>query len=138
MAPLEEKEKQALELALDDEYKSWATYNQVIKDFGEVRPFINIRESEARHIEALLRIYRLYELVPPVNNWIDCAPKFSTLNEACNAAWKGEVENVALYDDLLKSTTKADILAVYSALRTASMERHTPAFKRCVDRTNHW
>lgn len=134
MVLLEEKEIKALELALEDEYKSWATYNQVIKDFGEVRPFINIRESEARHIEALLSIYRFYDIVPPINKWIDTAPHYSTLNEACISALKGEIENVALYDILLKSTNKTDILAIYNALRTASMERHTPAFKRCVDR----
>ena len=28
--------------ALDDEYMAWAIYDQVISDFGEVRPFINI------------------------------------------------------------------------------------------------
>ena len=38
---LEEQERQALREALDDEYHAWATYDQVIADFGAVRPFIN-------------------------------------------------------------------------------------------------
>ncbi|MEX2411640.1 MAG: hypothetical protein WD607_09800 [Candidatus Paceibacterota bacterium] len=40
MNTLMAQEKQALEDALDDEYKSWTTYNQVIKDFGVVTLFI--------------------------------------------------------------------------------------------------
>jgi len=43
-------EQQALADALDDEYKSHETYLQVIRDFGAVRPFINIVQAEARHI----------------------------------------------------------------------------------------
>jgi hypothetical protein len=58
-------EIQALHDALDDEYKAWATYNQVIADFGEVRPFINIRDAEGRHIEALQRLFVRYALVIP-------------------------------------------------------------------------
>ena len=34
--------------ALDDEYMARATYAQVLADFGEVRPFINIVEAENR------------------------------------------------------------------------------------------
>jgi len=52
MTTLNEAEITALHEALDDEYQTWATYDQVIKDFGEVRPFINIRNAQARHIEA--------------------------------------------------------------------------------------
>ena len=40
--------------AIDDEYKARATYRLVIREFGEIRPFINIVEAESRHIEALL------------------------------------------------------------------------------------
>jgi ribosome-associated toxin RatA of RatAB toxin-antitoxin module len=38
--------------ALDDEYRACATSDQVIADFGEVRPFSNIRRAAARHIDA--------------------------------------------------------------------------------------
>jgi hypothetical protein len=55
---------------------------------------------------------------------------------ACEASVTGEIENVALYDRLLKSTIKQDILNVYNALRTASQERHLPAFQRCSNRNN--
>ena len=47
----------ALSETLDDEYKSQETYAQVIRDFGEVRPFINIVMAEARHAVALLNLF---------------------------------------------------------------------------------
>jgi hypothetical protein len=136
MKNLENQEELALMQALDDEYKSWTTYDQVIKDFGEVRPFINIRDAEARHIEALLGLFRQYGITPPANRWIRNAPKFTSVKAACTASVTGEIENVALYDRLLKSTIKQDILNVYNALRTASQERHLPAFQRCSNRNN--
>lgn len=38
MSILEDMEQQALRDALDDEYRAWATYDQVIRDFGTERP----------------------------------------------------------------------------------------------------
>lgn len=39
MGTLTETEIRALNEALDNEHRSWATYDQVIADFGELRPF---------------------------------------------------------------------------------------------------
>jgi hypothetical protein len=46
---LDTKKRQAPVDALDDGYKSHEPYTQVIRDFGEVRPFINIVDAEPRH-----------------------------------------------------------------------------------------
>jgi hypothetical protein len=128
------QEQQALADALDDEYKSHETYQQVIRDFGEVRPFINIVQAEARHISALLGLFAKYALSPPVNRWAGKAPRFTGVHEACVAGVQGEIENVALYDRLLASTRRADILDVFQSLRSASQDRHLPAFQRCAQR----
>ena len=48
MTPLSEPEIQALSDALDDEYKSYATYAQVIADFGPERPFVNCQIASNR------------------------------------------------------------------------------------------
>ena len=37
--------------------RALATYDQAIRDFGPVRPFINIREAEARHAAALINLF---------------------------------------------------------------------------------
>jgi len=55
MSWLTETEIRALHEALDDEYLAWATYDQVIADLGEARPFSNIRAAEARHLRAFQR-----------------------------------------------------------------------------------
>ena len=46
---LSDKEKDALDSAIDDEYKARATYKQVIADFEQVKPFTNILAAEGCH-----------------------------------------------------------------------------------------
>lgn len=131
---LNEAEIDALGEALDDEYKAVATYEQVIADFGEVRPFTNIVESERRHIEALCTCYRRYSVPIPENPWLGRAPRFDSINEACKAGVDGEIENAAMYDRLLDTTARADLIEVFGNLRRASQENHLEAFRRCADR----
>lgn len=40
----------------------------------------------------------------------------------------------ALYDRLMASTRREDLLAVFRNLRDASQERYLPAFRRCCAR----
>jgi hypothetical protein len=134
MGKLSAKEIDGLLEALDDEYKAWATYDGVIRDFGEIRPFINIREAEARHIDALVALFRAYGLTPPGNQWEGKAERFDSVASACAAAVQSEIDNAGLYDRLLQSTERPDILRVYHNLMDASQHRHLPAFQRCMNR----
>lgn len=127
-------ERRALHDALDDEYKAWAIYDQVLHDFGDQRPFSNIRDAEARHIEALRSLFQRYGLEVPTNAWPGRVPRFASVREACQAAVTAEENNVAMYDRLEQSTTRADLLMVFENLRRASQERHRLAFQRCTDR----
>jgi len=131
---LTETELQGLADALDDEYKSCATYAQVIEDFGAVRPFINIVEAEKRHVSALLSVYERYGETAPPDRWKDSPPRYSSVLSACTEAVQGEIDNGQLYDRIMTTTERADILSVYRALRDASLERHLPAFRRCAER----
>lgn len=128
---LNESELASLKEALDDEYRSHETYAQVIRDFGSVRPFINIVDAEARHISALLSLFETYNIAAPANRWPGKVTRFSTLQEACARSAQGEIDNVAIYDKALLTTQRPDILVVYRALRSASQDRHLPAFRRC-------
>lgn len=134
MQVLNSVECQGLLTALDDEYRAWAVYDQVICDFGEVRPFINIRDAEQRHIDALLRLCADYRVEAPANPWPGQVPRYSSAHEACQQAVTGEIENGALYDQVMQSTDRADLLRVYRALQNASIDRHLPAFRRCAAR----
>ena len=46
-----------------------------------VAPFSNIRDAETCHIEALLTLYTLYELLIPANPWAEKTPHYVSLQE---------------------------------------------------------
>ncbi|MCM3067795.1 hypothetical protein M3568_15590 [Priestia flexa] len=46
-----------LTYALQDGYLAQARYNNVITTFGPVRTFVQIKEAELRHIDALLPLF---------------------------------------------------------------------------------
>lgn len=133
MNNLTEKETRALHEALDDEYKAWATYDQVIADFGEVLPFRNIRDAEGRHIEALRTLFVRYGVPIPENPWPGKVTRFTSLQEACAAGVSDEIANAELYERLLEATERPDILTVLRNLQAASQQRHLPAFQRCAE-----
>lgn len=127
-------EIQALNEALDDEYHAWATYDQVATDFGNVRPFVNVRDAEARHIEALSGLFARYGMTMPANTWPGRVTRYASLQEACEAAVAAEIANGEMYERLLGATQRPDILAVLRNLQRASQQRHLPAFQRCAQR----
>jgi len=131
---LSEAERDALGEALEDEYKSWATYEQVIVDFGEIRPFTNIRNAEARHIDALRRLYTRYDIAVPANTWFENAPRFNDPLSACQYAVDAEKENAGMYRRLRSKTENPELLETFDRLAEASQQRHLPAFERCVQR----
>jgi len=134
MGTLTETEIRALNEALDDEYRSWATYDQVIADFGDLPPFSNIRAAEANHIEALCVLFARYGLAVPKNSWPGRVARYASLQAACEAATTEEIANSDMYERLLGATQRPDIRAVFRNLQEASQQRHLPAFRRCAQR----
>ena len=127
----------ALLRALDDEYKAYATYQVIIDKFGEIRPFINIKEAEARHIDAVKYLLGQYNIQVPANkyltaNYRPAAPQ--SIKAACEAGRDAEIANAALYDRELFPLVKGydDITMVFQNLHDASQYRHLPAFERCA------
>ena len=134
MDALNESEVRTLHEALDDEYRAWATYDQIIHDFGDVQPFRNIRDAEARHIEALRALFVRYHLPVPANPWPGRVERYPDLQAACEAGVAAEIANAAMYQRLLEATARPDIAAVLRNLQQASQQRHLPAFRRCLQR----
>lgn len=124
----------AMDEALDDEYKARATYLEVIEAFGPVRPFVNIVESEGRHISALLSLYSKFGLTPPDDPWAGNVAAPSSLADACRAAVKGEIENAEMYERLLAGVDETAVRQVLQRLQAASRDNHLPAFRRCLAR----
>lgn len=134
LTDLSESEIEALHLALEDEYKAWSTYDQVIADFGLVRPFTNIRRAEENHITALVTLFQRYGLDVPINDWPGKVPTFDTLGQACAASVQAEIDNAALYDQLFSMVDDPDVVQVFTALQQASQTQHLPTFERCASR----
>lgn len=133
---LTEAEKTALNGAIQDEFKARATYNKVLDTFGEVMPFANIVNAEERHVEALAYLHERYGVAVPEDNWADKIPDYATLKDAAEASVQAEVDNGALYDELMKNVSNTELTNVFEALQFATMEHHLPAFQRLLDRQN--
>lgn len=124
----------ALEEALQDEYKSRATYHAVIAAFGPIRPFANIVQSEERHVVALLSLFDKYGLKAPEDKWRGQIEPPSTVAAACQDGVRAEIENGEMYERLLAAVDEPNVRAVLIRLQSASRTRHLPAFRRCSGR----
>ena len=125
--------KNALDEAINDEYKALSTYEAVMDKFGVIRPFSMIKGAEEQHIASLKAIYDKYGLEIPENTWPAKVTTPETLRKACQIGVDAEIENAALYkDNLLPAVTKyEDITAVFTNLMNASEQKHLPAFEKC-------
>ena len=131
-----EAEKALLEALTgpEGEYAAYAMYDAVIAKFGEVEPYVSIREAEARHIEALKRLLDRYGIAYPENPYLGKVPTPESLEEAARNWAEGEINNVAMYDRLLPLVQAyPDVVRVFSNLRWASQEKHLPAFQAAAE-----
>jgi bacterioferritin (cytochrome b1) len=127
--------EEALTAALDDEYRARATYRAVLDAHGDVRPFVNIVESEERHIQALCRLCERYDVKVPRDPWPDRVSAPASLEAACEASLETERENAALYEKLLEAAAgHPDVEETFRRLGTASQENHMPALQRALER----
>lgn len=130
---LKKAEVEGLLLALNDEYLATAIYKGVNEKFDDPRPFVNIVKAEERHASMLKDLFETYKIPLPENPWMGKAPSFDSVKAACEAGVEAEIVNRDLYEKLLKSTEREDILFVYKNLQRASEENHKPAFERCAN-----
>jgi len=125
----------ALAAALDDEYRARATYRAVLDAFGDVRPFVNIVESEERHLQALRRLCERHDVKIPPDSWPSRVSAPESLEAACEAAVQAERENGVLYEQLMEAASgRADVEETFRRLLAASQENHLPAFERALAR----
>ena len=125
--------QQALDEAINDEYKALTTYEAVIAKFGSTRPFSMIKGAEEQHIASLKAIYDKYGLEVPTNDWASKITAPNSLQEACQTGVDAEIANAALYrEELLPVVADyEDIKLVFENLMNASEDKHLPAFEKC-------
>ncbi|PAC95908.1 rubrerythrin family protein [Bacillus paralicheniformis] len=124
---------QMLTYAIQDEYLAQARYNEIISNFGNIRTFIQIKEAELRHINALLSLFERYQVQIPedISNLYVTAPL--SLKAAFAAGVQGEIDNIAMYNKFLTFDVPADVRTVFTQLRNAS-QNHLEAFRRGLER----
>lgn len=126
---------EALALALDDEYRAEAMYESVMAAHGEIRPFSNIIQAERRHSQRVRdEMTRLGIEYSDTNPFLGNITAPATTFKACQQGVDAEIENIALYDEILPTISDGQVKATLTDLQWASRERHLPAFQRCVDR----
>jgi len=121
----------AMTAGLQDEYRAAAVYESVLGQFGDVLPFSNIVIAERQHAASIAALFIARGLAVPAPTTIGALPSLGTVRDACDLGATAEVENVALYDDLLALDLPFDVQRVFEANRLASLEKHLPAFERC-------
>ncbi len=122
---------QALRIAAWDEFDAYNTYSNVIAKFGNVLPFSNIINSEINHYNEMIGLMQKYGIEPPVvqQKQIELP---DTLQECCEIAVAAEIDNVALYNNLLAYVQEADVRDLFYRVQAASYNNHLPAFRNCV------
>lgn len=123
---------QVLRIAVYDEFKAYEAYTKIIEKFGNIGPFVNIKEAEARHYSALVPLLEKYEVEVPINNWVDKVEVPNSYVEACELGVAHEINNIAMYENLLSYIQEDDIRDVLYRLQAVSYNNHLPAFRNCV------
>jgi hypothetical protein len=114
----------------DGEFAAHVLYSAILKKFGDVQPYANIREAEPRHIQALKRQFEKYGTAIPEDKFAGKATPPEKLLQAAKDGIEAEKKNVALYDGHVAAVKNyPDLTMVFTNLKTASLERHLPAFQ---------
>ena len=129
-----------LNLGIQDEYRARFTYERVNLDFADPKPFSNIVQAEAKHVEAMAGLFRNRGLAVPVSDYtLTNVPAFSSVKAACEAGVLAEIRNWTMYAGFLETLQQAgtpprDVQNVFSSLLEASRDQHLPAFEACAAR----
>lgn len=123
--------EEMLVYAIEDEYQAQTEYNVIMKEYGTQRPFSNIIQSEATHINLLLPLLKVYDVAVPENDWNSMVAAPESLEAAYAMGVEAEEKNIEMYESFLKEELPEDIKEVFERLMSAS-ENHLRAFQNAV------
>jgi len=112
-------------------------YARVIEKFGPLSPFTEIVEAENRHYKLLLPLLEKYAVAVPINDWYQRIEIPNSFVECCEVGVAAEIDNIAMYEHLLKYTQEAEIRDCLYRLQAASYNNHLPAFRQSVSQYYH-
>lgn len=121
--------------AVDDVRRAQASVAQVLRELGEVPPFVTLARSEARHLATLEALAAQHDVLLPPDPWPARTPSGQTFAAACAETLREEDARADLHERLLDSTHRADLLTAFRHLQRASVEEHLPALRRALARS---
>lgn len=126
--------EEMLTFAIQDEYLAQAEYKAIIATFGVDRPFSNIMQAEASHMEHLLPLFEAYGITVPADTATEHVILPETIEEIYDIGIAAEIHNISMYETFLKQEDlPEDVKNVFEALKRAS-ENHLSAFQRNAEK----
>ncbi len=122
-----------LTYAIQDEYTAKAEYEEIINQYGSIRPFTNIISAEETHISLLLPLFDQLNLTIPEDTSENHIIIPTTLIEAYQTGVTAEIKNIEMYDLFLEQDLPDDVRLVFEQLRNASIN-HLSAFQNALER----
>ena len=119
--------------AIQDEYSAYAEYDYILANFDVTKPFSNIINAEASHIEMLLPLFEVYEIEVPYNDAENHLLPVIDLTDTFRTGVAAEILNIDMYNLFLDQELPDDIKEVFIALRDASI-KHLDAFQKNLDK----
>lgn len=127
--------EQMVQYAYEDESKAIAEYEAIIAKFGENAPFKNILKAEARHLAAVEKLAETLGIKLEAFDAKSSVVVPATLEEAYKIGVQAEKDNIAMYEQFLKSTAlPEEAKGVFTALMKGS-QSHQKAYERQLDGT---
>jgi len=122
-----------LRWAVEDEYLARGEYVAIMKKFGVMKPYDNIKAAEEQHLGWLTAEYKTRGLAFPEDGSSPYIVLPSSLKEAAQAGVDAEISNIAMYKSFLSrpemaKAENASVKELFNRLMSAS-ENHLKAFR---------
>jgi rubrerythrin len=115
--------------AIQDEYSAYAEYDYILNNFEVTKPFSNIINAEASHIQSLLPLFETHEIEVPYNDAENHLIPVTDLADTFRTGVIAEILNIDMYNLFLEQDLPDDVRDVFVALRDASV-KHLAAFEQ--------
>ncbi len=129
--PLSANEEAGLEYAILSEYATLNLYRNIDEKFNLNTFFSRMVKDETQNISVLSHQAEKYHLSIPSDTEQPYSSTFGKIEEACLAGANAEGVKSALFEDLISGTNHADLMRIYSSIRTNSLTEHLPALYLC-------
>jgi hypothetical protein len=123
----------AMDVMIQEEYRSAAEYQRLSRDFGAVAPFAAWAEVEQAHAELIAMLYADRGLTAPPSRWsADALPPHRALSAACAEVLATENEVIGRYDAYLDQPgLPGDVRRVFRHNRNVAGHLHVPELRLC-------